>query len=47
MSIVQQAKEELRRINFGDEDSAVMLIGFAVYFALFAIAPWTTLDKSK
>ena len=25
MSIVSQAKEELQRINFGDEDSAVMV----------------------
>lgn len=46
MSIVDQAKEELRRINFGDEDSAVMIEILEKFFgqwdsggAVHAVAP--------
>lgn len=46
MSIISQAKEELKRINFGDEDSAVMVAILEKFFdqwdsggAVYAVAP--------
>ena len=46
MSIIDQAKEELKRINFGDEDSAVMIEILEKFFdqwdsggAVHAVAP--------
>lgn len=46
MSIIAQAKEELKRINFGDEDSAVMIGILEKFFdqwdsggAVHAVAP--------
>lgn len=46
MSIISQAKEELRRINFGEEDTAVMIAILEKFFdqwdsggAVHAVAP--------
>jgi len=46
MSIISQAKDELRRINFGEEDSAVMIDLLERFFAqwdsggaVWAVAP--------
>src|SRR3546814_1515008 len=46
MSIIEQAKEELKRVNFGEEDSAVMVEILEKFFdqwdsggAVWAVAP--------
>lgn len=46
MSIIQNAKEELKRINFGEEDTAVMIEILEKFFgqwdsggAVWAVAP--------